>query len=174
MAIYHAEADEESDVDPTPRREFVTRLITTGDKDVHSILLYIQDAVRTMGCGSVVCVGKHAVQLTLPVQSLHFLEDTIEELLKIEDDKTYPSMIFYPPIVRVPFKTESLKQVVEELGLCPPDMRVEWISLEEGGALAVSGPDGDEERLKVFRTVVLRSLRSLVLQLAPEALALEL
>ncbi len=152
-----------------PVVEYVTRLVTLTNLSAETVLPYVREVIRTVGLGSAVVAGDKDLQLTLPVQLLHFLEATIKQF----DDRgnhieEFAENTFYPPLIRVKGPTGSLKPAVDALGICPPDMRVAWVELGEAeGALLVSGPGG--ARADHYREHVLPNLKALVLNLNPRA-----
>lgn len=147
--------------------EYVTRFVDTGEsKNAKVLLPYVQDALRTLGYGSAVVVGDAGIQLTVPVQLMHFLESTIKSYVEKKIIEEFSELDFYPPAIRFSGATASPKELVDSLGICPPDMRIEWMGLADGGALVVSGPP-DPDRHKHYIDKVLPRLKALAAQLNP-------
>ncbi len=60
-----------------PGLEYVTRFVPTPTVTATRVLPYVEDAIRTVGYGSAVAVGEQGIQITVPLQLMHFLESTI-------------------------------------------------------------------------------------------------
>jgi hypothetical protein len=143
-----------------PRLEYETRFIpiTTAGATA-TVLPYVLEAIATLGYGSAVAVGDKGIQLTLPVQMMHFLDATIATLVSDAPLAPYEENVFFPPVIKVPGVPISIKPMVDALGIVPPDMAIQWLSLGTSGALLVSGP---KERLDYYRKNVLPGLKTLV------------
>jgi len=148
-----------------PVLEYVTRFLPTTNNKAKVILPYVEDAIRTVGYGSAVAMGDQGIQITVPEQLMHFLEATINGYDTMGSAITeFEERQFYPPAIRVKATNAVLKELVDALGLCPPDMRIEWLSLGDSGVLLVSGPLARKDH---FTKNVLPSLMTLANQLNP-------
>jgi len=145
-----------------PIVEYVTRFIPTPNLTSTRVLPYVEQAIRTLGYGSAVPFGEEGIQITVPTQLMSFLESTINAYERNSAQfRDFEERKFYPPAIRVKTAGAALMDLVEILGLCPPDMRVAWISLGDAGALLVSGPSRREPH---FLSTVLPSLKTLASQ----------
>ncbi len=157
--------------DPAPL-EFMTVYVKTAPVDPALILPYVLDVIQAIGCGSAVAIGNKGLQLTVPAQLTQSLQATIAQYVAVDKAGVatfglpeFVSPVFYPPVIKVVGTCASLKPHINALGICPPDITIEWLRLGEGeGALLVSGP---APRLDYYRTNIFPSLKLLANGLGP-------
>ncbi|MFO1093282.1 MAG: hypothetical protein U0992_08200 [Planctomycetaceae bacterium] len=93
-------------VEGSPGLEFYTVYIPLKQPTAFDVVPYVRAALETIGCGSVVAVGKQGLQLTAPIHLAHYLQATIEQHLnRAAADPPLPRFannVFYPPLLIVP------------------------------------------------------------------------
>jgi hypothetical protein len=123
---------------------------------IPTLLPYVLAAIATLGEGSVVAVNAGAndsgLQLTLPSRFMDFLVEAIRTYDGATAAQTTPIdlgnfplnkiyMVFSPSV-----RAAAVKEAIEVLGICPPDIRLAVIvqNSSDAGRLVASGPPNRE------------------------------
>jgi hypothetical protein len=167
--------------EPSPATlDMQTRFVAITTNPIETLLPYVIGAIDTLGCGSAVVVrgadgSDSGLQLTLPLNFMNFLMETIHTYegtsqahpkpIKLTD---FPVNIVYPPMIKAGVHAASVKVAIDAMGICPPDMQVAVVTLNQAGegGLLISGPD-DEKRKGFYNTHVLPTLQALASSLSP-------
>ncbi len=131
--------------------EFETRVIKLSNPNINSatVIPYIRDSLKTVGCGSVIPAGPKAIQLTLPIGLMHNLQAEIEGYDQ-NGLEPFDDIVVYDKVVAVPKKAvfDVVVDCIAKLRLCPPDMQLLLLPKDSTtgrfGDLVFSGPASRE------------------------------
>jgi len=130
--------------------QFYSAYIALKKVRASDIVPYVRSALATIGFGSIEPVGDNAVQLTAPIHLAHYLQATIETL-DANNAPKFSNNVFYAPLIFVQKSTQPVVEAISALRLCPPDMSVQYLEIDDGrAAVAISGPESrkaDYEKL---------------------------
>lgn len=155
--------------------EYTTRLVELVNVDARVVFPYVLAILESADLGAAQVVdgiGTHGgILLTTLMGVSHFLDSTIKTKLDNASLAKFGHSVFYTPSIIVPMSkvgspnesangTVDIYKVICGLGLIPPDMKCEWIQIDERrSAILVSGPTSREAD---FKSDVLPSLTTLI------------
>ena len=149
--------------------EFETRFIPLRNVSATAVIPYVRDALRTLGFGSVIPVGEKGIQLTIPVGLMHNLQSVIQEYDKPGMSLSSFDVVVYRDVIPITKRAavEAIRQSINELGLCPPDLKFLVLARDQTTGrfvdLVFYGPASRE---KFYKDEVIDRVKALANQLS--------